>query len=207
MMCAYNRTGRWMSSNTVPRVQARPATSNDHEWLFELHERAHRELVERAYGPWEDEQQRGFFAPLVDDHDVFILTVGDALVGAVYLGSRDDDVWLELVEVLPEFQRQGYGRSALRWVVARAAEQGSGTLLQVHRVNEDARRLYLSEGFTDAGGTSTHHLLRKAPQGLTRPGCSLLAADADVEERAGMMARRDRRVAPSTHRSRIRRDA
>jgi GNAT superfamily N-acetyltransferase len=154
-----------MSSNAVPRVQVRPATSNDHDWLYELHEGAHRELVERAYGPWEEEQQRGFFAALVGEHDVFILTVGKAQVGAVYLGSRDGDVWLELVEVLPELQRRGYGRSALRWVVARATEQGTGTLLQVHRVNEDARRLYASEGFTDAGGTPTHHLLRKAPQG------------------------------------------
>ena len=83
----------------------------------------------------------------------------------MYLGSRDGDVWLELVEVLPELQRRGYGRSALRWVVARAEGRGTGTLLQVHRVNEAARRLYLSEGFTDAGGTPTHHVLRKAPQG------------------------------------------
>ena len=75
------------------------------------------------------------------------------------------DVWLELVEVLPELRRRGYGRSALRWVVARAEGQGTGTLLQVHRVNEAARRLYLSEGFTDAGGTPTHHVLRKAPRG------------------------------------------
>ncbi|MGH3331397.1 MAG: GNAT family N-acetyltransferase [Nocardioidaceae bacterium] len=153
-----------MSTNTVPRLQVRPAIADDHEWLYDLHEKVHRELVERAYGPWETEQQRGFFAPLVNDHDVFVLTDGEALVGAVYLGSRDGDVWLELVEVLPEFQRRGYGRSALRWVVARAGEQGAGCLLQVHRVNEDARRLYTSEGFTDAGDTETHHLLRKAPQ-------------------------------------------
>ena len=153
-----------MRSEVTPVVQVRPASAGDHEWLYDLHERAHRDLVERAYGPWEDEQQRGFFAPLVDDHEVFVLTVDQSAVGAVYLGSRDGDVWLELVEVLPQLQRQGYGRSALRWVVARAAEQGTGTLLQVHRVNDDARRLYISEGFTDVGSTTTHHLLRRAPQ-------------------------------------------
>lgn len=153
-----------MNSNTTPAVHVRSALSSDHEWLYDLHVSAHRDLVERAYGPWEEEQQRGFFTPLVDDHEVFILSVGSSPVGAVYLGSRDGDVWLELVEVLPPFQRQGYGRSALRWVVACAAEQGTGTLLQVHRVNEGARRLYISEGFADVGSTTTHHLLRKAPQ-------------------------------------------
>ena len=95
---------------------------------------------------------------------MFVLSVEESPVGAVYLGSRDGDVWLELVEVLPEVQRRGYGRSALRWVVDRAAAQGAGTLLQVHRVNDDARRLYVSEGFTDVGSTATHHLLRKAPK-------------------------------------------
>lgn len=153
-----------MSDTAAVSIQVRPATTDDDDWLFDLHEQAHRELVERAYGPWHKEQQRGFFAPLVNDHDVFILSDSEQKVGAVYLGSRDGDVWLELVEVLPDFQRRGYGTIALRWTVARASEQGVGTLLQVHRVNEDARRLYLSEGFAAVAETETHHLLRKVAE-------------------------------------------
>jgi GNAT superfamily N-acetyltransferase len=149
---------------TSTEVSFEPATAADHEWLFHLHEQAHRELVERAYGPWEEGQQRGFFRPLVSDHDVYLITAGEQRVGAVYLGTRDGDVWLELIEVAPAFQRRGLGASALRWVVARAAVQGKGTRLQVHRVNGDARRLYLSEGFVDAGETETHVLLRKPRQ-------------------------------------------
>ena len=156
--------GGMMKSASTPSLQVRPVTNEDRDWLFSLHEQAHRELVERAYGPWEEEQQRGFFVPVVDDHDVFILSDGEQKVGAVYIGERDGDVWLELVEVLPEFQRRGYGTIALRWVVTHASERGIGTLLQVHRVNEDARRLYLSEGFSAAGETDTHHLLRKSAQ-------------------------------------------
>ncbi|MEU1537448.1 GNAT family N-acetyltransferase [Actinacidiphila glaucinigra] len=143
-------------------VEVRLATEEDHQWLYELHEQAHRALVERAYGPWKQDQQRAFFVPLVSDHDVFIFSNGDRRVGAVYLGERDGDVWLELVEILPELQRRGYGTLALRWVVERAGKQGVGTLLQVHRVNEDAHRLYLAEGFSPAGETATHHLLRKS---------------------------------------------
>ena len=156
--------GGLMKNASTPSLQVRPVTNEDRDWLFSLHEQAHRELVERAYGPWEEEQQRGFFDPVVNDHDVFILSDGHQNVGAVYIGERDGDVWLELVEVLPDFQRRGYGTIALRWVVSHASEQGMGTLLQVHRVNEDARRLYLSEGFSAAGETDTHHLLRKSAQ-------------------------------------------
>lgn len=154
-----------MTVGTPNAVALRPALVTDHEWLYQLHEQAHRELVERAYGPWEVDQQRDFFRPLVDDHEVFVLLDADEPVGAVYLGERDDDVWLELVEVLPAHQGRGCGTYALRWVVDRAAAQGRSTLLQVHRVNDDARRLYLSEGFVMVDETPTHHLLRKALHG------------------------------------------
>jgi GNAT superfamily N-acetyltransferase len=143
-------------------VRARPATDDDRDWLFDLHERAHRELVERAYGPWDEDRQRGFFVALVNEHDVFVFSDGDQDVGAVYLGERDGDMWLELVEILPELQRRGYGTTALRWAVTRAGAQGVGVLLQVHRLNADAHRLYLSEGFCAAGENETHHRLRKA---------------------------------------------
>ena len=78
-----------MPSQASPSLDIRPATPDDHAWLYDLHEKAHRELVERAYGPWAEAQQREFFAPLVNDHEVFILSDGDSPVGAVYLGSRD----------------------------------------------------------------------------------------------------------------------
>ena len=105
-----------MPSQASPSLDIRPATPDDHAWLYDLHEKAHRELVERAYGPWAEAQQREFFAPLVNDHEVFILSDGDTPVGAVYQGTRDGDVWLELVEVSPEFQGRGYGRRALHSV-------------------------------------------------------------------------------------------
>ena len=146
-------------------LTVRPARRADHGWLYDLHEQAHRSLVERAYGPWYDEQQQGFFRALVDENDVYVLERDQQPVGALYLLDRPDDLWLELVEVLPSYQRQGLGTDALRWVLARAAAEGRTTRLQVHHVNEDAHRLYLAEGFVAEGETSTHHLLRHPPLG------------------------------------------
>ncbi|WP_157432288.1 hypothetical protein, partial [Agromyces italicus] len=77
-------------------ITTRMATVTDEGWLFQLHEDAHKELVEAAYGPWIVVQQQEFFRPLVDDHDVFILEQDGSAVGAVYLGIRDEDTWLEL---------------------------------------------------------------------------------------------------------------
>ncbi|NNC13262.1 GNAT family N-acetyltransferase [Planctomonas sp. JC2975] len=142
-------------------IELRKAVADDEGWLFELHEAAHRELVEAAYGPWVVEQQEEFFRPLVDDHEVFVVVAEGHDVGAVYLGERDGDTWLELIEVEPAHQGEGIGAAALRWVVSGSADRGRGTLLQVHRINDGAKQLYEREGFASVGETPTHHLLRR----------------------------------------------
>lgn len=141
-------------------ISTRAATSEDEAWLFQLHEDAHKELVEAAYGPWVAAQQQEFFGPLVKSHDVFVLESEGFEVGALYLGRRQEDTWLELVEVAPARQGKGIGAAALSWVVEQSAKAGRGTLLQVHKVNARAKRLYEREGFVEVGATETHHLLR-----------------------------------------------
>ncbi|GAA4356060.1 GNAT family N-acetyltransferase [Angustibacter luteus] len=145
---------------SATRPAPRPCTPSDHEWLFQLHDAAHRDLVERAYGPWEDGQQRAFFTPLLDEFDVFLFEHEGVPVASVYLGDRDGDVWIELVEVDPRHQGRGIGTAVLSWTVERAHTQGKGVLMQVHRVNADARRLYLREGFEQVDQNDTHDFLR-----------------------------------------------
>lgn len=140
----------------------RVATVADEGWLFQLHEDAHRDLVEAAYGPWVTAQQEEFFRPLIDDHEVFVIEQGGVAVGAAYLGIRGGDTWLELIEVTPSRQGEGIGAAVLSWVVERSELAGRGTLLQVHKLNARARRLYEREGFTVNGATDTHHLFRHA---------------------------------------------
>lgn len=144
-------------------ISFRAAVAADEPWLFRLHEDTHRVLVEAAYGPWIAEQQRDFFRSLIGDHQVFIVKLDDVSAGAVYLGGRDNDTWLELIEIVPSRQGNGVGSAALKWVVATAAKSGREVRLQVHRINDRARRLYLREGFTEIGTTETHHILRSDP--------------------------------------------
>ncbi len=63
-------------------IELRKAVTGDEGWLFELHEAAHGELVEAAFGPWIIEQQEEFFRPLFEDHEVFVVVVeGRAMSG------------------------------------------------------------------------------------------------------------------------------
>lgn len=152
----------WVSSGRLDpeAVQVRPATQADREWLFALHEEAHKALVEEAYGPWAEPQQRAMFDELLEDHDGFVIERAGSPVGAYYLGAVEDDVWLELIEVLPDHQGDGIGGAGLARIRASADQQGRGVRLQVHKLNEAARRLYEREGFISVGATATHHLMR-----------------------------------------------
>jgi GNAT superfamily N-acetyltransferase len=141
-------------------MTTREAVPTDEAWLFQLHEDAHRELIEAAYGPWVLEQQQDFFRPLLDEHDVFVIESAGVSVGACYLGTRGEDTWLELIEVTPSRQGEGLGAEVLRWVVRQSEAAGRGTLLQVHRLNRGAQRLYEREGFAVIGETVTHYFLR-----------------------------------------------
>lgn len=141
-------------------ISTRAATDKDEAWLFQLHEDTHKELVEAAYGPWLVAQQQEFFGPLFEGHEVFVLVSEGADVGALYLGKREEDTWLELIEVASAQQGKGIGAAALSWVVEQSASADCGVLLQVHKVNARAKRLYEREGFIEVGATETHHLLR-----------------------------------------------
>ncbi len=142
------------------QLRFRPVRASDHDWLFALHKAAHRELVEAVYQPWDDHEQREvFFAPLVTDFAVSVIERAGCPVGAVYLGLRDADCWLELLEVSPDQQGQGIGTHALAWVTGHAAG-GRATRLQVHRRNARARTLYERAGFTVVAETPKHHMMR-----------------------------------------------
>jgi GNAT superfamily N-acetyltransferase len=143
-------------------MTTREAVAQDETWLFQLHEDAHRELIEAAYGPWVLEQQQQFFRPLVDKYEVFVIESAGVCVGACYLGTREGDTWLELIEVTPSRQGDGLGAEVLRWVVRQSEKAGRATVLQVHRLNIGAKRLYEREGFVVTGETVTHYLLRRS---------------------------------------------
>ena len=72
----------------------------------------------------------------MDDHQVFVIESAGLGVGAVYLGERDGDSWLELIEVTPSWQGRDIGTAALKWVEDAAAKSGQRVRLQVHRFNQ-----------------------------------------------------------------------
>ncbi|MEA5053253.1 MAG: GNAT family N-acetyltransferase [Propionicimonas sp.] len=135
----------------------RPATTADGEWLKSLHRAAYAVLSGQLYDERSDAWQRGFFsARIAHPADVFVVSQGGTAVGAVYLETRADSMFVESLEVLPEYQNRGAGSAALSWVVDRAAHEGLTVTLQAHKLNTRARNLYERLGFFVVSETETH---------------------------------------------------
>lgn len=138
----------------------RTATVDDHEWLYTLHRAAHGEIVERVYGRWDDLEQRRIFGEVLRSNDVLVFERDGIRVAAVYSRTLGGSNWVELIEVVPEYQGNGVGADALQWVVNRAVRLGKHTDLRVHKVNERAYRFYVNQGFHYFRESPTHRYLR-----------------------------------------------
>lgn len=68
--------------------------------------------------------------------------------------------YLELIGLLPAFQRRGLGRAIVQWFESRSFLAGSNAWIVVSASNTPARRFYLRQGFAEVAGLP----------GLVRPG-------------------------------------
>ncbi len=137
----------------------RAATRADSEWLAVLHQAAYATLC-GYYSERERAWQEGFFSARIGHPvEIEIVSWDGRDVGAVYLGGRDGAVVIESLEVTPERQGRGAGSAALGWVLSRAERNGQTVVLNVHKENFGARRLYERCGFSVVGTTATHDVM------------------------------------------------
>jgi ribosomal protein S18 acetylase RimI-like enzyme len=79
---------------------------------------------------------------------ILLLAYMDAiLVGTIWLTNDYRRLYLHHMAVLPEFQKQGIGRSLLQEAIQIADKQGLQAKLEVHSNNAAALNLYRSMGF------------------------------------------------------------
>ena len=144
----------------MARFSMRPATPEDREWLYVLHEAAMRERSERENGPWESASQRErFFAR--GERDVRIVEIDAERIGAVHLDEDPDgSLRIGLIEIHPDRQRQGLGAQVIRALDEEASRAGADLTLRVRHGN-DAVRLYQRLGFVVEATDETHLHMRR----------------------------------------------
>jgi ribosomal protein S18 acetylase RimI-like enzyme len=127
-------------------VALRPATADDAEFFFALHKRSLGPYVDQIWG-WDDEEQRAYMTGDVDLERVHVIVVDGVDAGRLDVEERDDEVFLALIELAPEYQGRGIGSRLIRELIDGAG--GKRVTLSVLGVNDRAYQLYRRLGFTE----------------------------------------------------------
>lgn len=129
-------------------IALRAAMAGDLEFIFELHKATLGPYVDQVWG-WDDDDQRAYLDRTIDIATTQIIVVDGVDTGRLNLADQDGDVYIGLIEVDTDFQRQGIGTRILRDVLDEAFNAGRGVRLSVLKVNSDAYRLYQRLGFVE----------------------------------------------------------
>jgi ribosomal protein S18 acetylase RimI-like enzyme len=148
-------------------VVRRAATDADRAFARHTHHLAFRDLVERQYGTWVDDQQDGFFESswAAMPHEI-VLSDG-APCGYVCVEDCSDHVHLHELVLKPDYQGQGIGSAVLDLVMEHARARRVSVRLRTSRANR-AASLYRRVGFREVGTTNTHLLFEWSDADETR---------------------------------------
>jgi len=136
-------------------IEARPASPEDHAFLFELYASTRREEL-AAWG-WDPAQQNAFlqmqflaqtraYEGQYSGAEHRILWQGGQRMGRTLVARSESEIHLVDIALLPEFRGQGHGTTVLRELQAEAAATGKPLRLSVLS-QSPARRLYQRLGF------------------------------------------------------------
>ncbi|HEX7341223.1 MAG TPA: GNAT family N-acetyltransferase [Rhodanobacteraceae bacterium] len=152
-------------------LNLRPASMADRELFWRLAQTM-RAYVDATWG-WDDADQQARFAGSFDPAVFQVIEHAGMAIGGLRVDLTGSPVRLLNIQVLPAFQRRGYGSRVIRHVLVQAGTRQ--VWLQVLKVNP-ARELYERLGFTVTGSTTTHWHMLRDPCGvmgsLSRPGAA-----------------------------------
>jgi len=151
------------SAHPTPVYELRSAKPEDAEFFWQLRQAALRPHVEKAWGKWDDAQQRKFFDRGFVPRETRVIMVDGQPGGRLDVSRSRLDFFLGLIEILPELQGRGLGSAIVRDLQEEARTKRVPIRLQVIKGNAAAVRLYERLDFKPSGETTTHHLLLWQP--------------------------------------------
>lgn len=111
-----------------------------------------------GFGAWTTEQLDGDGA----GSSISVVQVDGEDAGRLRVVRRDGLVEIAGLQLLPEHQSQGVGRTVVSYVIAQARADGLPVELGVEKDNPRARAFWERCGFTYVGEDETEHRLRLA---------------------------------------------
>ena len=143
------------------KIGYRPAAPDDYDFLYQLHRAAMQRYVVETWGRWDEDWQELFFRENLHLDLQQVITTGGEDVGVLEVQERAEELFIVLIEILPEYQGRGIGSQVLNDVIARAGQDRKPVALRVLKVNIRARDLYQRLGFGVTGETETHYIMAR----------------------------------------------
>jgi len=129
------------------QIHRRSAQNSDYDWLLRLHHTVYRKLIIREFGYWDENEEFELFTEAWQTQQIQILLRDGQRVGMLMILEETDRLWLDEIQIDPQFQNQGIGTAVIEELIATARDRQLPVHLRVLRANRGAHRLYRRLGF------------------------------------------------------------
>lgn len=144
------------------KLEMRAAQERDVDFARLAHHAAYRDVVERQFGPWDENAQDDFFVADWDTRTAEIILADGSPCGYCIVERRSEDIHARELVIHPDFQGQGIGSLFLRGLQDEARRRSVPVRLGTFHENR-AVELYARLGFREIGSTETHVLMEWTP--------------------------------------------
>jgi GNAT superfamily N-acetyltransferase len=144
------------------RVTVRPTTQADEAFAYQVRETTMRDYVIETWGVWNAVEARAQINKDIRSLKSKIIVIDGQDAGILRVEEFETHIHLDQLWILPEFQRQGFGRVILVQILEQAKARGLPLRLWVLRVNP-AREFYKRLGFSIIEQTQTSLHMECAP--------------------------------------------
>ena len=129
-------------------VRLRPATADDFEFFVDLHKQSLGPYIDQVWG-WDDDDQRAYLERNIAPEHTQVIVVDGVDIGRLNVEDHDDEVFLGVIEITPDYQGCGIGAQLIQTLLDDAFAQDKRVRLNVLQVNTRAYQLYRRLGFTE----------------------------------------------------------
>lgn len=129
--------------------------TRDFEIARSVHHRVYHDVVVRQFGAWDEPLQDRFFDAKWSEYLHQILLLDGALIGFLSVVDKPDCVYLNEIQILPEYQGRGIGSQIIKELQDKSRTLKLPLRLQV-LLQSNALALYRRHGFTEISTTDTH---------------------------------------------------
>lgn len=126
-------------------MNLRTGRKDDEDWLFQLFSSTMQDYIDDAWG-WDELFQREGFVTSLPATKFQVLEFAGKAVGSYHLTDRGTHYLLDMIMVIPEQQRKGYGKLMMKQIKRQSIDNNKPICLSVLKSNP-AIQFYLSEGF------------------------------------------------------------